>query len=288
MNTYKIGYQALNNTTGRNNIAIGTNALLNHTTTDSNIAIGNYSLNDLTIGAGNTVIGTNAQQTLGISNHNYMVTIGFNANCSGGGQVTLGDGNISTLRCNVQTITSLSDLRDKQNIQTLIFGIDFINKLNPVSFEWNRRLLFDKEKYRKNNDMSQEENDRLDELEKISIQERDASSIRKSDGKPKVGMGFIAQEIIELEDSLNTRIPGLTSRCNPEKYEVSYTALIPIMIKAMKEQNEIIEELRSSMKEQNDTVKSFSTVIEELRSSMKEQQQIIITLQDEINQLKIK
>jgi len=149
LNTYKIGYQALNNTTGSNNIAIGTNALLNHTTTDSNIAIGNYSLNDLTIGAGNTVIGTNAQQRLGISNHNYMITIGFNANCTGGGQVTLGDGNISTLRCNVQTITSLSDMRDKQNIQTLIFGIDFINKLNPVSFEWNRRLLFDKEKYRK-------------------------------------------------------------------------------------------------------------------------------------------
>jgi hypothetical protein len=203
-----------------------------------------------------------------------MITIGFNANCTGGGQVTLGDGNISTLRCNVQTITSLSDMRDKQNIQTLIFGIDFINKLNPVSFEWNRRLLFDKEKYRKNNDLSQEEDDRLDELEKIAIQERDASSIRKSDGKPKVGMGFIAQEIIELEDSLNTRIPGLTSRCNPEKYEVSYTALIPIMIKAMKEQN--------------DTIKSFSTIIEELQSSMKEQQQIIITLQEEINQLKIK
>lgn len=237
LNTYKIGYQALNNTTGSNNIAIGTNALLNQTSNDSNIAIGNYSLNDLTIGSRNTVIGTNAQQTIGLSNHNYMITIGYNANCTGGGQVTFGDGNISTLRCNVQTITSLSDLRDKQNIKSLIFGIDFINKLNPVSFEWNRRLLFDKEKYRKDNDMSQKENDRLDELEKIATQERDASSIRKSDGKPKIGMGFIAQEIIELEDSLNTRIPGLSSRCNPDRYEISYTALIPIMVKALQEAN---------------------------------------------------
>jgi uncharacterized protein YjbI with pentapeptide repeats len=264
LNTYKIGYQALNNTSGNNNIAIGTNALLNHTTTDSNIAIGNYSLNNLTIGAGNTVIGTNAQQILGISNHNYMITIGFNANCSAGGQVTLGDGNISTLRCNVQTITSLSDIRDKQNIQTLIFGIDFINKLNPVSFEWNRRLLFDKEKYRQNNDMSQKENDRLDELEKIAIQERDASSIRTSDGKPKVGMGFIAQEIIELEDSLNTRIPGLTSRCNPEKYEVSYTALIPIMVKAIKESNAQQQADKLRITQLENKISSLETVIDNI------------------------
>ena len=57
LNTYKIGYQALNNTSGSNNIAIGTNALLNHTTNGGNIAIGNYALNDLTIGANNTAIG---------------------------------------------------------------------------------------------------------------------------------------------------------------------------------------------------------------------------------------
>ena len=112
--------------------------------------------------------------------------------------------------------------------------------------------------------MSQKENDRLDELEKIAIQERDASSIRNSDGKPKVGMGFIAQEIIELENSLNTRIPGLTSRCNPEKYEVSYTALIPIMVKAIKESNALQQADKLRITQLENKISSLESLIDNI------------------------
>ena len=46
---------------------------------------------------------------------------------------------IATLRCQVTSITSLSDSRDKTNIEQSTYGLDFINKLNPVTFDWNTR-----------------------------------------------------------------------------------------------------------------------------------------------------
>jgi len=33
----------------------------------------------------------------------------------------------------------LSDSRDKTNIQASTYGLDFINKLNPVTFDWDMR-----------------------------------------------------------------------------------------------------------------------------------------------------
>ena len=53
--------------------------------------------------------------------------------------VTFGDANISAIRCQVQTISALSDERDKTDIQDSTYGLDYINSLRPVTFEWNNR-----------------------------------------------------------------------------------------------------------------------------------------------------
>ena len=52
------------------------------------------------------------------------------------GQCVLGDSNIATLRCNTQSISSLSDRRDKTDIVDLPVGLDFINTLQPRKFKW--------------------------------------------------------------------------------------------------------------------------------------------------------
>ena len=58
-------------------------------------------------------------------------------------QITLGNGFVTSLRCNVQTITSLSDMRDKKNIKELSLGLDFITKLKPRQFNWDKREWYD-------------------------------------------------------------------------------------------------------------------------------------------------
>ena len=53
--------------------------------------------------------------------------------------MTLGNSSVSTLRCQVTSITALSDRRDKTDIVGIPIGLDFVNKLRPVKFKWATR-----------------------------------------------------------------------------------------------------------------------------------------------------
>jgi hypothetical protein len=86
-----------------------------------------------------------------------------------------------------------SDARDKQNIQSLTYGIDAIMKLKPVSYEWKD----------------------------------------PNDGKVKLGL---------LAQDLELVIPEVIARATDEddsdsdRLGVYYSDLIPVLIKAMQEQ----------------------------------------------------
>ena len=67
--------------------------------------------------------------------------LGFEATCISN-QITLGNSSVTELRCGVSTITSFSDQRDKTNIENITVGLDFIDSLRPVEFEWNFRNLY--------------------------------------------------------------------------------------------------------------------------------------------------
>jgi hypothetical protein len=124
-----IGDAALQNTTGVSgfgNIAIGLTAGATITTGQKNTIIGYGSGTNpipLTTGSNNTIIGSLAY------------TAGVNANNS----LTLGNTAITTLRCAVTSITSLSDARDKENVKESPYGLDFVKLLKPVTFDWNTR-----------------------------------------------------------------------------------------------------------------------------------------------------
>ncbi len=190
------------NTTGGNNTSVGKISLFSNTTGTSNTSVGDTSLISNTTGNFNTAIGNNAGSIL-ISGSNNII-IGFNAQPSSSfvsNQITFGDNSISTLRCQVTTITSLSDARDKKDIVSLkeMSGIEFVSKLNPVDFVWNMR-----------------------DGGKIDIAEQ----------------GFIAQDLQKVQEETNIHIPGLVYDANPERLEASYGRLIPIMVQATKDLKE--------------------------------------------------
>jgi len=151
----------------------------------SNTTIGYGTGSNITIGTNNLLLGYNAQPTMGSINN----------------EITLGNSSIQKLRCRVNAITSLSDARDKTNIETIPLGLDFINLLKPVKFDWNMRDggLVDVEEF-----------------------------------------GFIAQELQDAENTLGTKVPNLVSDTNPDKLEASYGTLLPIMVKAIQDLNAII------------------------------------------------
>ena len=146
-----MGVQALyTNSTGVYNTAIGNYALLTNSTGSYNIAIGVESLNKNETGINNTAMGAQAlfsntgdyntaigysalsTNTTGINN----TAIGYDADGSSAtvsNEITLGNSSVTTLRCQVTTITAISsDRRDKTEIEALTIGLEFIRKLKPV------------------------------------------------------------------------------------------------------------------------------------------------------------
>ena len=210
------GLQALySNTTGNNNTANGYLALHLNTTGDSNTATGTSALYSNTTGADNTAIGfqagwgTGANANTTGSNNTFIGNEAVGASATASNVITLGNGSIATLRAQVTTITSLSDRRDKKDIAPLAAGLDFVSRLNPVSFIWDTR-------------------------DKAKVNVPDA--------------GFIAQELLEVQEQTGITIPNLVSQENPEKLEAGYGTLIPVLVQAIRELKAKVESLEEKLK----------------------------------------
>ena len=225
-----VGEAALTaNTTGIYNVAVGYAALSNNTTANGNTAFGYRSGSFNTTGSGNSSLGyeslfnnTGSNNTAtghqaGYSNTGSgntfvgytagtAVTTGSNLTVIGNtaaassvtatNEITLGNSSVATLRCQVTTITSLSDARDKKDITPLSAGLNFVNQLKPVSFTWNMR---------------------------------DGGKVGALDS------GFVAQDLQQAQTNTNIYIPNLVNDSNPDKLEAGYGTLIPVLTKAIQE-----------------------------------------------------
>ena len=238
-NNVAVGHNALGaNTTGTNNVAIGYDALGGAVAGgEYNVAVGNYSLDAVTSGDNNTCVGYNAGTAIttgadntavgyhalvaldgldctaigklaggnAVSNENCMF-LGHNSQptaTNADNEITIGDGNISSLRCQVTSISSLSDRRDKEDIVDSPFGLDFINSVRPVQFKWKRRIL----------------------------SKSDENNVH--DGKTRIG--FIAQELNDAMPDNENEILNLVYESNPERMEVSPGQFTTILVKAVQE-----------------------------------------------------
>lgn len=118
-----VGYNALYPNIANYNTAIGYQALYSNTTAANNIAVGYQAGKYLSDGSTNNQTTSNsaylgcdtkAGTAIGLTN---MTVIGYNAAGSASNQITLGNTSITSLRCNVTSISSLSDARIKEDIE---------------------------------------------------------------------------------------------------------------------------------------------------------------------------
>ena len=240
-----VGYAALLlNTTGTSNTAVGINALDANTTGNDNTVVGGNALSNITTGYSNVAVGNSAGNASGNTNGLFNVYIGKSAGSSStasGGvfignvagsnsttgnqvicighesqpssatashEITLGSSSISGLRCNVQTISSLSDARDKTNVIDLPEGLDFVTKLRPVKFEW---------------------------------------ATRDGNGKDgSFEHGFIAQDLQAAQKENDADYLNMVMDENPDRLEASYGKLVPILVKAIQELTMEVNKLKSN------------------------------------------
>src|ERR1019366_332767 len=143
------GYQALySNTTGYYNTAEGGSALASNLSGEFNTANGNAALFYNTKGNHNAGNGYAALATNVTGNYNTALgdyadvngdgitnstAIGSQALITASNQVRIGNGNVTSIG-GYTNWTNISDGRVKKNIKQNVPGLDFINKLSPVTY----------------------------------------------------------------------------------------------------------------------------------------------------------
>ena len=89
-------------------------------------------------------------------------------------------------------------------------GLNFINEIKPVRFDWNQR----------------------------------------SGGlEGRKDVGFTAQDLLEVQEKTNISIPNLVNINNPEKYTIMNTQLLPILVKAVQELSAKVTSLERELSE---------------------------------------
>ena len=199
---------------GSSSISIGLNAQLSASTSNppaNTITIGGSAGSSLNGADDCTFIGSHAAQGLAFGGSNNTC-IGHDAVPSSttvSNEITLGDSNIATLRCQVTSITALSDERDKTDIEDLDLGLKFVNAMKPRKFTWNRRD-------------------------------------GKWSGKKEVG--FIAQELHEVElDFSSADRTRLVSHEDPSRLEAQPMNTYPILVKAIQELSAKVDSLQAEV-----------------------------------------
>ena len=118
-------------------------------------------------------------------------------------------------------VINTSDLRDKKFIEDIEYGLKELLLLNPVSFQWNEKVVGTK------------------------------SSVIKNEKK----LGFLAQELQEtlpevVQEFYWTRQKDGTYQKENKKLAVSYSEFLPVIVKSIQEHQELIDIL----KEQEETI----------------------------------
>lgn len=229
-----IGAYALTYNEGVSNCAIGFEALYNNTVGQANCAVGESALSNNDIGGRNTALGYNANTSSSFLNNS--TAIGYNAMSTNSNMIRIGDTNVKTIGGEVGWST-LSDVRFKENIKSNIPGLDFIRILNPVSYNIDKNKL----------------------VHYITSQMPDSVAQRYYPSeeqinydKQKIKSGFIAQDVELAAKKIGYDFDGVTTPQNAtDTYSIAYSQFVPSIVKAIQEQQVLIELQNRTIEELN-------------------------------------
>lgn len=196
---------------GACNVAVGTGAGYSITSGVSNIAVGLAALNTVNTGGSNIAIGEFAL---------YNVTSGYNnigiganvatTSATASNEVIIKTGINYTCFCgNATSWFFPSDQRDKTDIVALPLGLEFVKALEPRKYKWDLR--------------------------------------HTDTDKGEEAAGFIAQEVLAVVEQFDAPYANIVDSTNPDRYAFAQTALIPMLVNAIKELSAKVDTLQSEV-----------------------------------------
>ena len=256
INNVAVGYQAMYDCSGRNNVAIGHSALKATGSQDSCVALGMQALVAAT-GGENIGIGVDAGAAIegGSSNicighqsntgaaQTKSIAIGHQVAASVNQKAYIGDGSSATsivFSGSGNSWSTASDSRIKENVLDNTLGLDFINALRPVKYteinpqDWPEEIrphiFFDKTATRTNEETGEEET--------YTVPANERSPTCKT-----VFDGLISQEVKAAADAAGTTFSGYEDSEPNGLVRLQYEKFVVPLIAAVKElssQNETL------------------------------------------------
>ena len=244
------GYAALKaNTTASNNTAFGYESLNAATTGGSNVAIGTYSLLTQTTGTNDIGIGYGAYPTSSTALTNWVgIGTSIGSSVSASNMMELGNSSVTSIRQQVAS-TIVSDGRIKDNIKANVPGLDFINRLRPVTYNLN--IHRQNEMIYKNKDIAQTDWDGKYDIEKLTM------------------TGFIAQEVEKAAKDAGYDFSGVEKPATPDGlYGVRYSDFIMPLVKSVQELSATNDALKQQNNELQTTVSELKNMVLDMQQSM--------------------
>ena len=232
-----VGFQAGHyNVTGTSNTLLGYRAGfgVSGNSNSSNVAVGREAMYSVTTGSTNTVVGHAAGFNITSGGNNLFLGNDAGRSGSPGGaittgsnQIALGDENVSSFFAQV-ALTVSSDERDKTDFVDLDLGLDFVKALEPVTYYWDKRSKY--------GDKTAEDYD-------LNAQTPDGT--HKEDW---MDVGFKAQSVQALEEAAGYKISDkknltVSLSADEKQYGLRYEKFVPILVKAIQDQDAIIQSL---------------------------------------------
>jgi hypothetical protein len=225
------------NIIGYQNAALGYKALENNTSGYRNTAIGASTLNLTTTGDNNTAIGYAARSNASYINN--ATAIGYSANATSSNSVRIGNSTINTIG-GYANWSNVSDARFKINIKEEVGGLDFIKKLRPVTYNLDM-------------DAIASFNNTPD-----SLRLKEAEALKEE----MLQTGFIAQEVEQAAQDLGYDFSGVDKPQNDQgSYGLRYAEFVVPLVKAMQEQQVMIEEQQKMLEAQTEELQRLKRTL---------------------------
>ena len=136
------------------NTCIGSHSGSGLTTGNNNVLVGFNTANGVTSGGANTVIGTDSAPANEASAANQIL-IGYGVSGTGDNFAVIGNASITRVYANqngdgvlyANGTINTSDARFKKNVEDTDLGLEFINKIRPVKYDYKETKDDSKKRY---------------------------------------------------------------------------------------------------------------------------------------------
>jgi len=269
-----IGYSTMAvNTTGHENLGIGYNALSGNTSGLSNVGVGHEALLYNSTGDGNTAIGAGSG---GSTTNDYCTYLGYSSSHQVAGasnftavgydvigwtsnQVLVGNGSVTEIGGMAEWSSYGAAEKNCFNIHENVAGLEFILNLRPVTFQVDAHKLSAILK----EDLERDKNGNLvpEAPPDIILQSRDEKS-------RIIYTGFMAEDVEKAAASIGFDFSGVdkSDATGGGPQGLRYATFVVPLVKAVQEQQLIIEHQNAMIEEQQAINDAQQKQIDELMS----------------------